>query len=195
MDIIGLLLETITAFGDSGLVLPASLGLVALLLAAEDRRSAVAVAAAVASCAVLTAVAKIAFMIVGATPLRSPSGHAAMATVFFACFGAIVWRSRERGGSACWSVLACAALALLVAVSRVSLGAHSWGEIWIGMAIGLVCFGLFWRLASPRPPLRHRALFGFFAVTLAFYAAFGESVSVEDSLERVASRLERTLRR
>lgn len=189
-----MLLETVTVFGDSGFILPASGVLVAVLLASGDRRTALAFAAAVTTCAALTVAAKISFMIFGVSAIHSPSGHASMATIFFSCFGAIALRSKGSGPGRVGAAI-CGALVLLIAVSRVTLRAHTWSEALIGVAIGLFVFALFWRFSASRLAIGRRTLGLYFAAALGLYAVFGGSVTVEEPLERLAAHLGHVLRR
>lgn len=198
MNDIDLFFAAVTALGDSGFVFPASAGLCVALLSSGDRRTALAFAAAVATCAALTVAAKIAFMIYGGSPgaaaVHSPSGHASMATAFFSSLGLIAARSNGAGPGRVGAAI-CALLVVLIAVSRVTLRAHTWAETVVGVAIGLASFALFWRFAAKRPPIDGRMLAVFFVLVLALYAAFGVSVTVEEPLEHIAARLGRMLRR
>lgn len=188
------LFETITALGDSGFVLPASVGLAAALVAHGDRRTALALLGAVAASAILTIAAKLAFMIHGMAGVHSPSGHTSMATVFFASIGSIAARSGSKGAGRLGAAI-CALVIVAVAVSRVALSAHTRAETLIGVAIGLFSFGLFRAFAARRTPIGWRKLAAFLAIVLAAYAAVGASVTLEEPLERVAAYLGRMLQR
>lgn len=84
--------------GDPGFILAASGGLFAALIAVGELRTALALAFAVAAAAAVTALAKVGFMAFGPPSVYSPSGHAAMATTFFLCLGAIAARARGLRG-------------------------------------------------------------------------------------------------
>jgi membrane-associated phospholipid phosphatase len=176
-------LEAITVLGDPGFILAASGGLFATLIAVGDRRSAFALAIALAASASVTAMAKIGFMAFGPPSVYSPSGHAAMATAFLLSVGAIVARSRGLAGAL------CAGSALAVAASRVVLGAHSLAEAVIGVAIGLCAFAVFARLATRRSRIGQGPIAAGFATALCLHVAIGARFSVEEPLERAASAL------
>jgi membrane-associated phospholipid phosphatase len=185
------LLEAITAFGDPGFILAASLGLAAALIAAGDRRTAVALLVAIATSATIIAAAKIGFMAFGAPHLHSPSGHAAIATTFFFSLGATLLKTRApaRAGAA-----ACGIFALIIAASRVLIGVHSVAEAAIGVAIGFSAFVLFHNLAAPRTAVGQGPLVVCFATAICLHAAVGESISFEEPLEHVAAALGRLAR-
>lgn len=198
METIEQLLEAITAFGDPGFILAASGGLAAALLAAGDRRTAVALFVAIAASATIIAFAKIGFMAFGAPHLYSPSGHAALATTFFFSLGATLnktrgpARSKTRGPA--WLGASCAIFALLIAASRVLIGVHSPAEAAIGVAIGFCAFVVFHRLAAPRISVGQGPLVVCFATAICLHAAVGESISFEQPLEHIAAALGRLAR-
>lgn len=199
METIEQLLEAITAFGDPGFILAASGGLAAALLAAGDRRTAIALFVAIATSATIIAFAKIGFMAFGAPHLYSPSGHAALATTFFFSLGATLnktrgpARSKTRGPARLGSA-ACAIFALLIAASRVLIGVHSPAEAAIGVAIGFCAFVLFRRLAAPRLSVGQGPLVVCFATAIGLHAAVGESISFEQPLEHIAAAIGRLAR-
>ncbi len=81
----------------------------------------------------------------------------------------------------------CVLLAAFIAGSRFIIGAHTAAEILAGVAIGLTCFGTFWRFAPPHPAVSARAL-AIALVPLALaYAIFGAHFGIESRLERVAA--------
>lgn len=180
-------LDAITSLGDPSFVLAASGALVAALLAVGDRRTALALGLAVAASAAVTAAAKIGFMSAGVAAVHSPSGHAASATTFFLCLGAIAAARRPAQAA----VILCAAFAAAVAASRVMLGVHSLGEAVIGVGIGLGAFVLFRRIASPRPAIGAAPLAVCLAAALGLHAAVGQSLSFEEPLEHIAAALGR----
>ncbi|ATQ70012.1 MULTISPECIES: phosphatase PAP2 family protein [Methylosinus] len=183
------LLGAVTSLGDPGFVVAASGGLIAALLAVGDRRTAVALAAAVATSAGVTAAAKIGFMASSVAAVHSPSGHAASATTFFLCLGAIAAAQKPRAAA-----VLCAVFALLVAASRVALGVHSPGEAVIGVAIGFCAFTLFRKMKAPRPILGRGPVVVCFAAALGLHALIGEGVAFEQPLEHVAAALGRLAR-
>lgn len=188
------ILELVVVLGDAGFVLPASGGLAAALWGAADRRAAFAFLAAVAACGATAAVAKILFMAFGPPPLHSPSGHAALAAVFFLSLSAIFMRIGERGVGLLAAAL-CAAVAMLVPLARIAAAAHTEPEAFAGFFIGLACFGLFLALAPPRLAIGARTLVAFLMAAVALYAYVGFNIGVEEPLERIATRLARLLSR
>jgi membrane-associated phospholipid phosphatase len=197
MKQIDLFFEAVTALGDSGFILPAAGGLALVLLAAKDRRSALAFSIAVGACGALAAAAKVVCMIhdgfAERGAIHSPSGHAAMATVFFASLGLFAIRS-NRPGRGWTSAVVCAVLVALIAFSRVWLHAHTWQEALVGLAIGLFSFSLVWAFGSRRSPIDRRALVAYSILVVALHAAFGIGISIESRLERIAERIGPLLR-
>jgi len=128
-------------------------GICALWFARQDE-NARATAISVALCLALTVGAKIALMIVWrGGPLRSPSGHAALAALVYGTAALALWRSGERLQRALAAALA--ALILAVGVSRFVIGGHSRTEVAAGLAIGSI--SALW-LAPRLRPLRIKSL-------------------------------------
>jgi len=151
----------IAGFGDAALLLPASAGLLALLLWSGARREALAFAAALAVCLGTTVLAKLALQTCGPGPtlpaLQSPSGHASFAAVFYGCAAVILGAGRpgwQRAGlhAAAWLLVG------LIALSRVHHRAHTPAEVAVGLLVGAVAVLLFLRLRRAGPqaalPLR-----------------------------------------
>ncbi|HEY8259931.1 MAG TPA: phosphatase PAP2 family protein [Methylosinus sp.] len=176
-------LEAITTLGDPGFILAASGGLFATLIAVGERRTAFALAVALAASASVTATAKIVFMAFGPPSVYSPSGHAAMATVFLLSLGAIAARAHGLSGAL------CAVFALAVAASRVALGVHSLAEAVIGVAIGLCAFAVFARLAARRSAVGQGPIIAGFAAALCLHVVVGSRFSVEEPLQQAAAAL------
>ena len=145
----------IAGFGDAALLLPASVGVLALLLWSGARSEALAFAAALAVCLGTTVLAKLALQACGsgATPpaLQSPSGHASFAAVFYGCAALIVGAGRPAWQRLGLLAAACL-LVLLVALSRVHHRAHTPAEVAVGLLIGAASVLLFLRLRGAGPP-------------------------------------------
>ncbi len=78
----------------------------------------------------------------------SPSGHAAAASVMYGGLAVLLFR-----GKVSFAVIACVPLvaALIVGYSRVSLGAHSVGEVIAGAVVGCAGVAALAVAAGPRP--------------------------------------------
>lgn len=130
----------ITRLGEAQLLLPLMLlAVLWLLLQRGPARAALGWLAATVLAAGLTTASKVAFIGYGwglpALDFTGFSGHA--------MFAAAIWPPLLRLAAAAWwpaqprrGVLAGGALAVLVAVSRVQVGAHSWSEVLAGLALG-----------------------------------------------------------
>lgn len=137
--------STVTRLGEAQLLLPLMLLAVAwLLLQRAPARAALGWLVATALAAAITTASKVAFIGYGwglpALDFTGFSGHA--------MFAAAVWPPLLRLATAAWwpaqpgrGVWAGYMLALLVAVSRVQVGAHSWSEVLAGLALGAAASG------------------------------------------------------
>jgi membrane-associated phospholipid phosphatase len=188
-------LAIVTKFGDSGLLLPASVFLCAGLFAAGARKTAVVFACAWAACIGATILVKILFMACGervSSSIHSPSGHTSLAAMFFLSLGLMATGAKNQiFGRAV--AAGCVALVTAIAVSRVALGAHTLAETLIGAVIGLASFGAFWGFSWPRSPISIKALLLSLVPLGLGYAVLGVSVHFEGPLERVAHWLARRL--
>lgn len=138
----------ITRLGEAQLLLPLMLlAVLWLLLQRAPAQAALGWLAATVLAAGLTTASKVAFIGYGwglpALDFTGFSGHA--------MFAAAIWPPLLRLAAAAWwpaqprrGVLAGGALAVLVAVSRVQVGAHSWSEV----LAGLLVLGVAWAPAS-----------------------------------------------
>lgn len=110
----------------------------------------------------------------GADGFSFPSGHAANATLIYGAIAVLVFRSLT--GPTRWIVTAALALlAVLIAASRVYVGAHWPSDALAGLTLGgLLLTGLAWVLAHPsHPPATPRTthlLLACFALTAPLYA-------------------------
>lgn len=149
----------LTEFGDSAVLLPLALAVALwMLITPRTRRCGRWWLAAVLVDAGLVALSKILYMGWGLHPpglvFTGVSGDAAMAFLFWPAAGVYLAgpsRPRLRWLGACIGV----ALALIVAVSRVALNAHSVSESVLGSLCGLLIVTAFLRITWSRiPPLR-----------------------------------------
>jgi len=131
----------LTDFGDTAVTVPLAIVMTVFLVAARQRRLAIAWALTIAGCAGLTATLKLALRVCGhplsGSTLNSPSGHTAMS---IAVYGGIAIVVGSTLGLAARRGLFAAAMvfALTIAVSRAVIHAHSPIEVAIGLAVGLV---------------------------------------------------------
>ncbi|HEV2549953.1 MAG TPA: phosphatase PAP2 family protein [Stellaceae bacterium] len=150
------LLNLVTDLGDSALLLPASALLFAYLLYLRAASVARIWVMALALCALLTLLLKVAFytcgMAVPVLAMRSPSGHTSLSTTFYGCAALMMTGDKERATQV--MVLAGGTfLALAVALSRVLLHAHTMSEVALGLTIGVLCVVWFGSAYLGRPPL------------------------------------------
>lgn len=147
----GVPMNLVTNLGDIAVLLPASLGLVVLLARLGLRRDAAAYAAAVAACLTTALLAKLAFAACGENRyvfgVESPSGHAAFAATFYGSLAALLAAGRPIASrTAIYG--GALALVLLIAASRIALGAHTPPEVAIGLIIGLLSVAAYKALSS-----------------------------------------------
>ena len=150
----------VTRLGEAQILLPAALGL-CLWLAHRDEARPVVIRwlAWMSIAAFVTTVTKVAFLgwgIGNATlNFTGISGHSMFSAAVYPPLLYLTASSR----SSAWqrfAWLAGFALALLIGVSRVKVGAHSWSEVVTGVAIGgAVSVSTLWvaRMTHPRVPL------------------------------------------
>ena len=182
VDAVEAFLSIITNLGDSGFLLPASFALALALWFSGARHTALVFVFAFVACVGATALAKIAFMTCSgqrvADLIYSPSGHASLATMFFLSLALVATKARNQVYRSIFAA-GCVLLAAFIAGSRFIIGVHTAAEILAGVAIGLTCFGAFWRFAPPHPAVSARAL-AIALVPLALaYAIFGAHLGIE----------------
>jgi membrane-associated phospholipid phosphatase len=173
----------ITALGDAAVILPLSL-IVALALAFRSAPLAKSWALLILCVGVVVAGSKLLNMIWGLSvsglAFSGLSGHAALAMVFWPlvlplCASALKDWLRVLG------VASGCALAVLIAVSRVAVRAHSVSEVVLGAAFGLAMGGFFlwchwrrWRIEHASVPL----VFALLGCMLLTYGARFPSTSI-----------------
>jgi membrane-associated phospholipid phosphatase len=185
-------LHIITDLGDSALLLPASLALVAYLWLSDWRRPAFALATSLAACMVLTVALKIGFHACGheisGLSIRSPSGHTAFSTTVYGCGALLLGAGRNRAfriGIA----LAAAALVAAIATSRILLHAHTTADVLAGLAIGLCCIAIFRFRTAEAPDIapRWRLLVATFAMLAVL--THGRHLNAEELIRHLALQL------
>lgn len=189
------MLSLATELGDAAFLLPASAVVAAFLLVTRSRRAALAWASAIALCAGLTILAKLAFHACGADlpglGIRSPSGHTSISTTFYASAALIVAAERS------WPIrfliiVAGAALVAVIAGSRVMTGAHTPQEVVAGLLLGLCCVLWFALAARSGPVSALRWQLPLLLLIALGVAAHGRHLSVEGRIARLADRLSLT---
>ena len=138
--------ESITAFGDSGVLLPAAALISLWLVSARQARLAARWCLTVAFVGTTVALSKLLFMgwCLGLRSLdfTGLSGHAAMAGVVLPVLfhlGPMAFRGHRQKGS--WLIGTC--VAGLIGMSRLALHVHSVSEVVGGLAFGLGCGAVF----------------------------------------------------
>lgn len=147
---------SVTRLGEMQLMLPIGLALIAWLAWSDERQRAMSWLALLLAAVGITTASKIAFIGwgIGSASLNFTgfSGHAMHAAAVFPLLmgcvtaGAARW---VRLGAVCFAL----ALAALVALSRIAIGAHSPSEALLGFLLGALASGL--ALTLGRPPHSH----------------------------------------
>lgn len=123
----------------------------------------------------------------------SPSGHAAFATIFYGSVGALAARGAGSTGWRGLILLATVGLVVAIAVSRVTVSAHSTAEVLVGLAVGACAVALFlWSGRSCLPPVRPRLpplLLALVALGLAGLVRWGDPSFIESTIKVVAAGL------
>lgn len=130
----------LTRLGDAQILLPAAaLTLLALLARAHTRKLACIWMSLIILATVITTASKVAFIGWGIgwadINFTGVSGHAMFAAAIYPVLMITFFSGRWRGGDWLSLALGCA-LALVVGLSRVEVGAHSWSEVLAGWAVG-----------------------------------------------------------
>ena len=142
------LVRTVTFFGDHLFLLPATAAVAGVLVFKGRRVSAILFAGSVLGGFALNSLLKWSFgrprpdlwtPLVTERTFSFPSGHAAMATVFFGGFAAVVFHLTRRRGIRLGFFFGAGVFIAAIAASRVYLGAH-----WITDVAAGILVGLFW---------------------------------------------------
>jgi membrane-associated phospholipid phosphatase len=180
----------ITDAGDSGVLLPIALVSAAMLWFFHSHRLAWLLLRSLLATSVLIAALKVIFLACGThwqAGLISPSGHACMSALVYGSVATVVAAGRPLAAR----VAAAAVVALLVgaiAISRVTLGVHSWIEVLVGLAVGLAGQLWFaWSYARLEPLRVDLKTFGV-AVTATLLLAFGIRIPAESVIRHLAKR-------
>lgn len=181
----------VSALGDTALLAPASLLLLAYLALCRCWRPALAFGTALVLTGAATLASKLLFHACGSTfevNVTSPSGHASFAALFYGSLALML----ATGQRPWWKLVvmgASGALLLAIGWSRVRLGAHSGTEVAIGLAIGLSGVGVFAALrGTDDPPV----LWPFIVaggLAASYVVVSGRHFTVEHQIARAAGRL------
>lgn len=139
-------MQFLTDFADQAVVLPVVFAIGLVLLAQRWWRGAAAWAVTIVATFAAMFALKVLLIPCGTAAMHTPSGHVAAATVVTGGLAAIL--RRRRGIVMPVSLLA----AVVIGVSRLVLGLHTWPEVSIGALVGFVGAMAMQRLAGPPPP-------------------------------------------
>ena len=148
-------LYTITGFGEATIVAPVVCGAIVALWIVGERGNARTLAIAFALCLAATVLSKILFMFVyRGGPLRSPSGHTALATFVYGSLAVLAWKRESLGALRYVIAALCVGVVVGVAISRFVIGGHSRTETAFGLAYGAVAVFFLGRNFAWRPHAR-----------------------------------------
>jgi len=183
------LLFNLTKLGDAALLLPLTTLLFVIYWRYQSRSAALWLVGAVGFCAVLTILLKVTFMTcagVWHTGITSPSGHTSMGTVVYGAAGLLAVRHTSTPQR--WVLLALTAtLIAVIAVSRIATGAHNFGEVLVGLAVGAtacMAFAVYY-LRRPMPALNVAVMLAALAALTAVLA--GQHANLEPMLRHASS--------
>ncbi|MEO8713840.1 MAG: phosphatase PAP2 family protein, partial [Acetobacteraceae bacterium] len=141
------LTQFLANFADQAVVLPLAFAIFCALAALSWTRGALAWGAAIGATFALMLALKLAAFACGPPALRSPSGHTAAAAIVLGGL-AVVFGRGARGRAV---LLAAAAGATLIGLSRLALGVHTAPEVALGGLVGIAGALALSRLAGPPP--------------------------------------------
>jgi membrane-associated phospholipid phosphatase len=146
-------MKFLTDFGDAMVVLPIAAATLAWLVRIAGARTAGLWCLALLACGGGTALLKVYFDACSAPlpSITSPSGHASMSTLVYGSLALIVGAEAAPWQRFATATIGAAAI-IGIALSRVTLGAHSVGEVVLGLAIGGCALALFARRYLEAPP-------------------------------------------
>jgi membrane-associated phospholipid phosphatase len=181
----------ITDFADQAVMLPLAIAVAVALALAGWRRGAIAWFAAVPGTLVAVLIAKMVVAacspwVYGDSGLHSPSGHTASAAVMYGGLAALLMPRLSRRS---WALAAAALLAvlfaLLFALTRLALHAHTAADVLAGGAIGVAGAIALVHFAGQRPPALRVAIPA--AVAVAVLLLFhGQHLRAEDHIDHIS---------
>ena len=131
----------ITRLGEAQILVPAMVALLLILsLKVATRPTAIRWVCCTTAAALITVLSKIAFIGYGlgieSWDFTGFSGHSMFSAAILPGLIGLIWPGRNSRFQV-WTLLPGTLLALLIAVSRVQVGAHSWSEAALGALLGL----------------------------------------------------------
>ena len=176
----------LTDFADQAVILPVVLAIGIALFAQGWRRGAAVWAGSILATFGVMMGLKLVLIPCGSAAFHTPSGHVAAATVVTGGLAAML--RRRRGIVMPVALLA----AVLIGVSRLVLGLHSWPEVTLGALVGMAGARAMERAAGPPPPGidARRLLIIALAVAVVFH---GLHLPAEGHIGGTALRLARLL--
>jgi len=185
------LIRLTTDAGDSGFLLPMSLAAAGMLWLFQSRRAAWLLLRSVAAgCAVIGAL-KLVFLSCGAhwiAGLLSPSGHACLSAAVYGSLGSVWSAGRPRRTRMLIGVLV-ALFVSVIAVTRLTIGVHTWIEVLVGLAVGSAAWGWFAASYARSDPVRIDArTFGLVLVATVL-VTFGVRLPMESLIRHAARRI------
>lgn len=145
---------SVTNAGDSGLLLPIGLILILLLGTLESFRAAFLFTRSLILCLLTILLLKFIFISCGKSwdlGIRSPSGHTCLSVMIYGSLATVLMKQVPVE----WKVLVAYLAATIVgfiAYSRIVLGAHTWGEVFVGGSAAIIVLMTF---ALPYSKLKH----------------------------------------
>jgi len=185
-------MQALTDFGDSAVLLPISVLMLAWLIIARPGRAAIGWAIALAF--LLGSMAALKVVLVACSPvarLESPSGHTAFSILVYGGLAVILLGGRRPDSLRIAGTVLSAILIVGIACSRAILGAHSWAEVALGTLVGTVALGIFVYLRGwGHPPVKGREL-GLLLIGLAVLLVLlhGDHLHIEAILRRISAHL------
>lgn len=144
----------VTNAGDSGLLLPVGVILILLIGTLESFRAAFLFTRSFILCLVTLLMLKLIFISCGKfwdLGIRSPSGHTGLSVMVYGSLATVLFKQVPLEGKVIVAYLGIAIVGL-VAYSRIVVGAHSWGEVWVG---GIAALLVLMTFAVPYSKLKH----------------------------------------
>lgn len=187
-------LYLVTGFAGQGVVLPILVTVAAMLALAGQPRAALWWTISVVTVLGLVLIAKIGFIPCGrylpGLALRSPSGHAASALAVYGGLAVLMMRLTTRFWLKVGMLVLAVAVAVLISISRIRLGAHTPPEVLLGGLIGLLGPLI---LASRRdlllPPFRLRWILLLIVPALLVLLLHDVEIGAEERIDELASQL------